>query len=38
MFYEGAEHRLEECQDELEQLLSEWIPETLRAPELESAG
>lgn len=27
--FEGAEHRLEECRDELEALLSAWIPATL---------
>jgi len=32
VLFEGAEHRLEECKDELEALLSEWIPETLAAP------
>ena len=31
VLFEGAEHRLEECKDELEALLSEWIPETLAA-------
>ena len=29
VLFEGAEHRLEECRDELEDLLREWIPETL---------
>ena len=29
VLYEGAEHRLEECRDELEELLGNWIPETL---------
>ena len=29
VLYEGAEHRLEECRDELETLLESWIPETL---------
>lgn len=29
VLYDGAEHRLEECKDELESLLWEWIPETL---------
>ncbi len=29
VLYEGAEHRLEECKDELESLLLEWIPTTL---------
>jgi alpha/beta superfamily hydrolase len=32
VLYEGAEHRLEECRDELEELLSDWIPATLAAP------
>ena len=32
VLFEGAEHRLEECKDELEALLSEWIPETLATP------
>jgi hypothetical protein len=32
VLYEGAEHRLEECRDQLEALLLEWIPETLAAP------
>jgi len=32
VLFEGAEHRLEECRDDLETLLSEWIPETLAAP------
>ncbi len=32
VLFEGAEHRLEECRDDLEALLSEWIPETLAAP------
>jgi alpha/beta superfamily hydrolase len=31
VLYEGAEHRLEECRDELEGLLEEWIPATLSA-------
>jgi alpha/beta superfamily hydrolase len=31
VLYEGAEHRLEECRDELEELLGHWIPETLSA-------
>lgn len=31
VLYEGAEHRLEECRDELEELLGQWIPETLAA-------
>ena len=29
VLYEGTEHRLEECRDELESLLLEWIPTTL---------
>lgn len=29
ILYDGAEHRLEECRDQLETLLSSWIPETL---------
>ena len=29
VLYDGAEHRLEECKDELESLLTEWIPTTL---------
>ncbi len=32
VLYDGAEHRLEECRDELEQLLRDWIPATLAAP------
>ena len=31
VLYEGAEHRLQECQEELEQLLRDWIPATLAA-------
>jgi alpha/beta superfamily hydrolase len=31
VLYEGAEHRLEECRDDLEDLLGDWIPETLAA-------
>ncbi len=31
VLYEGAEHRLEECRDDLEELLGEWIPKTLAA-------
>lgn len=31
VLFDGAEHRLEECGDELESLLERWIPETLRA-------
>jgi alpha/beta superfamily hydrolase len=29
VLYDGAEHRLEECREELETLLAEWIPATL---------
>jgi alpha-beta hydrolase superfamily lysophospholipase len=38
VLYEGAEHRLDECKDELEQLLSDWIPATLAAPVAGDAG
>jgi pimeloyl-ACP methyl ester carboxylesterase len=38
VFYDGAEHRLEECRDEMDLLLSEWIPDTLRAPVPETSG
>lgn len=31
VLYEGAEHRLDECAEALEQLLTQWIPATLRA-------
>jgi hypothetical protein len=31
VLYEGAEHRLDECADELDQLLTQWLPATLRA-------
>ena len=31
VLYDGAEHRLEECRDELASLLGEWIPATLSA-------
>ena len=31
VLYDGAEHRLEECREELAALLREWIPETLNA-------
>jgi len=31
VLFEGAEHRLEECRDGLEDLLREWIPATLAA-------
>ena len=34
VLYEGAEHSLEECRDELDQLLGDWIPATLTAKEL----
>jgi hypothetical protein len=34
VLYEGAEHRLEECREELEELLSAWIPETLARQDL----
>ena len=34
VLFEGAEHRLEECREELETLLSAWIPATL-AEEIE---
>jgi pimeloyl-ACP methyl ester carboxylesterase len=29
VLYDGAEHRLEECREELYELLAEWIPSTL---------
>ena len=32
VLYEGAEHRLQECQEELEELLTAWIPATLAEP------
>ncbi len=32
VLYDGAEHRLEECREDLEQLLLDWIPETLSYP------
>jgi len=32
VLYEGAEHRLEECREELEELLGRWVPATLAAP------
>jgi len=38
VLYEGAEHRLEECRQELEQLLNDWIPATLAAPVAENIG
>lgn len=31
VLYDGAEHRLDECATELDQLLAQWIPTTLRA-------
>ena len=31
VLYEGAEHRLDECAEDLDQLLMQWIPATLRA-------
>jgi alpha-beta hydrolase superfamily lysophospholipase len=31
VLYEGAEHRLDECADALDQLLTQWIPATLRS-------
>ena len=31
VLFEGAEHRLDECGDELESLLGRWIPEKLRS-------
>jgi hypothetical protein len=31
VLFEGAEHRLDECAAELDQLLTQWIPTTLRA-------
>jgi dienelactone hydrolase len=31
VLYEGAEHRLDECATELERLLTQWIPATLRS-------
>ena len=34
VLFDGAEHRLEECREELERLLGEWIPATLAAPEI----
>ncbi|MSQ05597.1 MAG: alpha/beta hydrolase [Dehalococcoidia bacterium] len=32
VLYEGAEHRLEECREELAALLERWLTTTLRAP------
>jgi hypothetical protein len=31
VLFEGAEHRLDECTDALDQLLTQWIPATLRS-------
>jgi dienelactone hydrolase len=31
VLFEGAEHRLDECAAELDQLLTQWIPTTLRS-------
>jgi pimeloyl-ACP methyl ester carboxylesterase len=31
VLFEGAEHRLDECAEALDQLLTQWIPATLRA-------
>ena len=31
VLFEGADHRLEECRDDLEELLARWIPATLSA-------
>jgi fermentation-respiration switch protein FrsA (DUF1100 family) len=31
VLYEGAEHRLDECAEDLDQLLTQWIPATLCA-------
>ena len=31
VLFEGAEHRLDECAEDLDQLLTQWIPATLRA-------
>ena len=31
VLFEGAEHRLEECREDLEDLLRDWIPATLGA-------
>jgi alpha/beta superfamily hydrolase len=31
VLYEGTEHRLDECAEALDQLLTQWIPATLRA-------
>ncbi len=38
VLYEGAEHRLQECRDELATLLTEWIPATLNGNEDEGAN
>jgi alpha/beta superfamily hydrolase len=37
VLYEGAEHRLDECKDQLEELLASWIPATL-SQEVEGLG
>ena len=37
VLYDGAEHGLEECRDEMEQLLTEWIPATLASTELSNS-
>jgi alpha/beta superfamily hydrolase len=34
VLYDGAEHSLEECRDELDELLGDWIPATLVSKEL----
>jgi hypothetical protein len=31
VLYEGAEHRLDECAVAMDQLLTQWIPDTLRS-------
>ena len=31
VLYDGAEHRLDECAEDLDELLTQWIPATLRA-------
>ena len=32
VLYDGAEHRLDECREELEELLFQWVPSTLSEP------
>lgn len=32
VLYDGAEHRLDECREELEELLFQWVPATLAQP------